>query len=189
GLDQVSKYIEIDSNHELLELKHRILQTGGAVTGDASSPGASSRRAMQPFCSVVRLEVDLMDLDRTLRMLRFAGLKEGLSEPIDFIAEGLFAYLDPHMHQPLLQFCHDLCGEGSRMILTVLDPVGVDNFQSMNSFQIPWRQLVPVADLVKQAQQCGWKEANVWPLKDLFAVYNRRTGSDLKGYAILTLAK
>jgi methyltransferase (TIGR00027 family) len=189
GLKKVSKYIEVDSNHELLELKHRILQTGGAMTGDSSFLAAASERAMKPHCSVIRLEADLEDLDKTRKRFNLVGLEVHHQNAIDFIAEGLFAYLDPHLHQKLLQLCHDMSGKGSRMILTVLDPAGVDNFQSMNSFQIPWRELVPVADLSKQAQQCGWKEAKIWPLNNLFAMYNRQKESDLKGYAILALAK
>jgi O-methyltransferase involved in polyketide biosynthesis len=198
----LQKYIEIDSNLSLLELKHSILR-GGRNNGDDSE-----NTSLQPHCSVTRAEADLSDPIRTRRILEEEGIvlpdsetggqghSRGSRETIDFIAEGLFAYLDPSSHKELLRMCHDISGEGSRMVLTVLDPSGVRNFQSdddksgpSGSFEIPWKQLVPINQLVQQAKECGWKQVNVWQLNSLFEVYDRNPVSDLRGYAILTLAK
>jgi O-methyltransferase involved in polyketide biosynthesis len=188
-----SRYIEVDSNRSLLELKHSILQ-----------------RMLKPHCHVIRSEADLSDSKMTRRVLRDAGLvvddksnvqdedrSDARLESIDFVAEGLFAYLDPSCHKSLLQLCHDISGDHSRMVLTVLDPTGVRNFQADNagssssssSFQIPWKQLVPINVLVDQAKECGWEHVKVWQLSSMFEMYDRTPVSDLRGYAVLTLAK
>jgi methyltransferase (TIGR00027 family) len=186
------RYIEVDSNRSLLELKHSILQ-----------------RALKPHCPVIQVEADLSDIKMTQSVLQEAGLvgndqnntedgddsHESL-ESIDFVAEGLFAYLEPSCHESLLKLCHDISGDHSRMILTVLDPTGARNFQTDNagsssssSFQIPWKQLVPIKVLADKAKECGWTHVNVWQLSDMFEMYDRTPVSDLRGYALLTLEK
>jgi O-methyltransferase involved in polyketide biosynthesis len=187
-----SKYIEVDSDRSLLELKHSILQ-----------------RKMKPHCPVVQAEADLSDTNLTRSALHDAGLvvnnktnvedgdaSDESLESIDFLAEGLFAYLDPSCHKSLFELCHDISGDRSRMVLTVLDPTGVQNFQAGNdgstsssSFQIPWKQLVPMNVLAEQAKECGWRQVKVWPLSNMFEMYDRKPVSDLRGYAILTLEK
>ena len=190
-----TKYIEVDSDRSLLEMKHSILQG----RDDTYTNGH-----LQPYCPVTRVETDLSDPKATLNALKDAGLQlssyeeeignnnndnSQMKESIDFIAEGLFAYLQPSQHQPLLKLCHDVSGPNSRLILTCLDPSGIDNFQSMGSFQIPWKKLVPYQNIVAQAQDVGWQHSQVLPMKDLFDLYQRRPVTSLDGYFILTLAK
>jgi O-methyltransferase involved in polyketide biosynthesis len=202
------KYIEVDSDRSLLEMKHSILQGGDdyniPLNNDKISSNNNINGHIQPYCPVTRVEADLSDPKATLNALKDAGLQLGSyeeeisnnnndiaqeKESIDFIAEGLFAYLQPSQHQPLLKLCHDVSGPNSRLILTCLDPSGIDNFQSMGSFQIPWKKLVPYQNIVSQAQDVGWQHTHVWPMKDLFERYQRRPVTNLDGYFILTLAK
>ncbi len=204
GLAKRSKYIEIDSDVALLELKHSILQTGSTSCDanqlDKSSPSDakySGPSTLKPFCEVARVGADLSDAQSTLRVLQKAGLdlsnsstkgSNEVSESVDWIAEGLLAYLDPSQHQPLLRMTHDASGPQSRMVLTVLDPTGMDNFNSMG-FEIPWKQLVPVDEIVRQAREVGWQQATVIHFEELFQRYQRSPVTDLTGYVLVTLAK
>jgi O-methyltransferase involved in polyketide biosynthesis len=205
GLANRSTYIEIDSDVSLLEVKHSILQRGStSLCADRLGPSAataanttSSVVTMKPFCTIVRAGADLSDAQSTLQSLRAAGLKlseastngsDDANESVDWIAEGLFAYLDPSHHRPLLKLTHDASGPHSRMVLTVLDPIGEVNFRSLG-FEIPYARLVPVQEIVRQAREVGWREARVVPFEELFQRYHRSPVTDLTGYVLLTLAK
>lgn len=194
GLAKRSTYIEIDSDVSLLELKHSILQKGSASKSFVSDATITSGITLNPFCPIARVSADLSDVKSTFQSLQEAGLRlssggaDDEIQSVDWIAEGLFAYLDPSQHKPLLKLAHDASGSRSRMVLTVLDPTGMDNFYSMG-FQIPWKQLVPVQAIVQQAKEVGWHQAAVIPFEQLFQRYHRLPVTDLTGYVLLTLAK
>jgi O-methyltransferase involved in polyketide biosynthesis len=107
--------------------------------------------------------------------------------PTDWIAEGLFAYLQPDQHAKVFSETAELSVTGSRMALTVAEPAMHELWVSLG-VRLPYQDLVPIDQVLNQAQSFGWKvDGHIQP-HDWSRLYPGR-GQHLPGYNVVFLIK
>lgn len=132
---------------ELLNAKQQVLQDAG----------------YEPRVQVQHVAGDVTDMDTLCKSLLNNGFDPSL--PTDWIAEGLFAYLDPKHHMHV--FCHAKeysCSGSSRFISSLVDPF-CREYGNMLGVDLPWAELRPIPDVIKELKDAGWSK-NVTVLGD-----------------------
>jgi len=163
---------EVDSDLDLLRTKRSVL----------SAAGYESRVPIHDLC----IDLARQSLHDTLTAQPgFVSNDENIRT--DWIAEGLFAYLEPHRHLSLLQETAFLSTKGSRMTVTVAEPAMMEFWGSFGA-KIPHQVLVPVNDILTKARDADWMvDQHIRP-QEWSQRYPGR-GEHLPGYHVLFLEK
>jgi O-methyltransferase involved in polyketide biosynthesis len=165
--DENAVVFEVDSDLALLEKKRSILETTAGF---------------KPLCSkIVDVVGDLSDAKSTAIALKKAGLDPNVRT--DWIAEGLFEYLDPCYHAPILEMAQTTA-PGSRMAFQLLEQPAKDHFENLG-VHLPWKELVNREIIAKEALTTGWEKVAVLSEGDLAEMYEREV--NLPGFNMVFL--
>ncbi|CAJ1963231.1 unnamed protein product [Cylindrotheca closterium] len=160
----LSRVLEVELDGSLLDIKHQVLAEAGC----------------QPTTDLISVELDLLKDSKTaLSTLYENGLEE--NKPTDWLAEGLFAYLDSNGHQSIFE----LAGHRpqSRLAVSLFEDECKDLFLQ-HGVDLPWNDdLVPCQDVIAQATSVGWELERLVQNKDWKELYGRDT--HLPGYNII----
>jgi methyltransferase (TIGR00027 family) len=149
---------EVECDGELLHTKHEVLQDAGGY---------------QPRAKVISVEGNVADMDALCEIL---VEKHGLdpSLPTDWIAEGLFAYLNPVHHLQVLERARHFSGKDSRFIGTLVHPYCQQHVLHILGVKLPWTELRPIADFITEMKHAGWsKNLQVLGDGDFMAMFQR----------------
>lgn len=157
------RVLEVELDGSLLDIKHQVLREA----------------ACQPTTDLVTVELDLLqDSDKSLVTLYQHGLER--DKPTDWLAEGLFAYLDSDGHQSVFELAGGR--SQSRLAVSLFEDECKELFLQHN-VDLPWKDLVPCEDIIAQASSVGWELERAVQNKDWKNLYGRDT--HLPGYNIL----
>jgi methyltransferase (TIGR00027 family) len=172
GSSETTTVFEVDSDLSLLQAKKITLEGAGFRLGSS--------------VQIVQVMGDLRDADSTAVALQNAGFDPNVRT--DWIAEGLFEYLDPREHHgPLLDMTRRLANApGSRLAFQILEPQVKERFQELG-VDLPYKDLVEVDVLMRQAVDVGWKPDRVFRECDLADLFQREI--NLPGFNIAFLAQ
>ena len=126
-----------------------------------------------PMSKVVHVAGDVTDMDTLAVTLLESGFDPLL--PTDWVAEGLFAYLDPVHHIKVLQGAKQLAGRsGSRFILTSVDPFCREYVVDMMGVEMPWAGLRRISNVIEELNKSGWsKDVTVLGDEDYMRMFHR----------------
>ncbi|KAL3933181.1 MAG: hypothetical protein SGBAC_010511 [Bacillariaceae sp.] len=162
--DLISRVLEVELDGSLLDIKHQVLTEAG----------------LQPNTELISVELDLLKNSETaLATLYENGLEE--DAPTDWLAEGLFAYLDSDGHQSVFE----LAGHRprSRLAVTLFEDECKDLFLQ-HGVDLPWNEnLYSCQDVIAQATSVGWELDRLVQNNDWKKLYGRDT--HLPGYNML----
>jgi len=159
----LTRVLEVELDGSLLQVKHQVLAEAG----------------YQPTTDLISVELDLLkDSEKSLATLYENGLEE--DTPTDWLAEGLFAYLDSDGHQSVFE----LAGHRpqSRLAVSLFEDECKDLFLQ-HGVDLPWSDLVPCQDVIAQAKSVGWELERLVQNDDWKELYGRDT--HLPGYNII----
>jgi len=167
-------YYEVDSDLDLLRIKHRVLKEDAGLRTSC--------------CSLTLVGTNLENVVESRRVLEERIVRTGDVTPTDWIAEGLLEYLDPiTVHSDLLQMAYDLSDSKSRMIVQLLEPPVAELFLEKLGASLPWKPLVEASVFCEQAVKIGWKKVQVVDHRELGEMYNFTF--NVPGYKLICLEK
>ena len=198
-MDNLSSFLhswwEVDSDLELLQVKRSALKASGCfdnnpqvpivdVSIDLSCPQTSlaERLQAQPdwWSGTNSAAADNDDDDADSEK---NDNKTRTTSTIDWIAEGLFAYLEPDQHTKVFRETASISARGSRMAITVAEPA-MSNFWESLGVTLPYQVLVPIDDILGKAKDSGWiVDRHIQP-HDWSQLYPGR-GEELPGYHVV----
>jgi methyltransferase (TIGR00027 family) len=159
----IDRVLEVELDGSLLTIKHQVLEDAG----------------YEPTTNVIPVEMDLLQSYNALDTLQEFGLE--LEQPIDWLAEGLFAYLDSKGHQSVLELA---AHPQSRIAISLFEPECKELFLK-HGVDLPWNDLVSSESVVAQAEEIGWELEKHVCGKDWNTLYQR--DANLPGYNMIFL--
>lgn len=159
----VDRVLEIELDGSLLDIKHQVLGEAG----------------FKPTADVIQVEMDLLESDNSMEALQEYGLQK--EQPIDWVAEGLFAYLDTEGHRSVLELA---AVPQSRIAISLFEPECKELFLQ-HGVDLPWNDLVSSQSVIAQAEEVGWTLEKHVTAKDWKSLYQR--DANLPGYNMIFL--
>lgn len=190
---------EVDSDLELLQVKRSVLEAAGLYCDNPEVPIVDV--SIDLSCPHTSLADTLQSqpgwwLGSSSSSSTDVAAGGGTEDPkndktrtttIDWVAEGLFAYLEPDQHTKVLQETASISARGSRMAVTVAEPAMSEFWESLG-VTLPYRVLVPIDDILGKAQDFGWVvDRHIQP-HDWSKLYPGR-GEELPGYHVVFFEK
>eukprot|EP00980_Cylindrotheca_fusiformis_P007625 scaffold1599_cov115-Cylindrotheca_fusiformis.AAC.10 len=161
----IDRVFEVELDGSLLDIKHRVLRESG----------------YEPNVDVIPIEMDLLQSNNSLQILHDFGLQK--EQPIDWLAEGLFAYLNSQGRQSVLELA---AVPQSRIAISLFEPECRELFLEHGTV-LPWDEPVSAETVIEQANSLGWVIHKHVTCRDWQSLYQRNVY--LPGYSMIFLTR